>query len=53
MMTVGTLYPLESMLQSAVLEVINNFLLYMQRQGLALRRHFIPERRVVSLNDLV
>ena len=53
MMTVGALQPQEAMLQPSAFEVIGNFLLYVQRQGLALRGHHIPEPGVVLVHNLV
>ena len=50
---VGALHPHEPVFQAAIIEVICIFLLYMHRQGLALRGHYIPELRVVPINDLV
>jgi hypothetical protein len=50
MMTVGALHPQESLFQPTTFEVIGKFLLHMQRQGLALHGHHIPELRVVSFN---
>jgi hypothetical protein len=53
MMAFFTLHPQESVLQTTAFEVIGKFLLHLQRQGLALHGHHIPELRVVSFNDLV
>jgi hypothetical protein len=41
------------MLQPAAFEVVGKFLLYVPGQGLALRGHHIPERRVVPLDDVI
>jgi hypothetical protein len=41
------------MLQPTTFKVIGKLLLYMKRQGFALRRHHFPELGIVLLNDLV
>jgi hypothetical protein len=53
MMAFAALHPQEAMLQPATFEILGKFLLYVQRQGLILRGHHIPELRVVSLDDLI
>jgi type IV secretory pathway protease TraF len=47
MMALGTLHPQEAVFQPAAFEVIGKFLFHMQGQGLALRGHHIPKRRVI------
>jgi hypothetical protein len=53
MMTFCALHPQEVVIQATAFEVIGKFLLYVQWQGLALRGHHIPERRVVPLDDVI
>jgi hypothetical protein len=53
MMTFAALHPQEAMLQAAAFEVIGKFLFFVQRKGLVLSGHHIPELRVVSLDDLI
>lgn len=51
MMTFSALHPYKTMFQPATFEVIDKFLLPMQRQWPALHGHHIPEFRVVFLNE--
>ena len=53
MMAFAALHPQEAMLQPTTFEILGKFLLYVQRQGLVLSGHHIPELRVVSLDDLI
>jgi hypothetical protein len=53
MMTFGASHSHEAVFQSAAFEVVGKFLLYVQRQVLALRGHHIPERRVMPLDDVI
>jgi hypothetical protein len=53
MMVFAALQPQEAMLQPTTFEILGKFLSYVQRQGLVLSGHHIPELRVVSLDNLI
>lgn len=49
MMALAALHPQEAMLQPTTFEILGKFLLYVQRQGIVLSSHHIPELRVVLI----
>ena len=53
MMAFAALHPQEAMLQPTTFVILGKFLLYVQRQGLVLSSHHIPELWGVLLDDLI
>jgi hypothetical protein len=53
MVTMRALDPHESVFETTAFEVIGKFLLHVQGQGLSLHGHYIPEFRVMPLDDLI